>query len=104
MSDEKEAQGAVHPPDDDVPTIDAGRRNADFDVEADGSSTAHPDSKEDDETNVAPLSLAQLASIATNDPNAVRWNGDEDPENPMNWSAKKKWLNIGVISVMTLLT
>jgi hypothetical protein len=26
------------------------------------------------------------------DPNIVDWDGEHDPENPLNWSAKKKWL------------
>jgi hypothetical protein len=25
------------------------------------------------------------------DPNIVDWDGEQDPENPLNWSAKKKW-------------
>ncbi|KAK0392943.1 hypothetical protein NLU13_2437 [Sarocladium strictum] len=105
MTDEKQVGGSEQLPED-LPTIVSSRRDADFDIEADGSSTVDVGRKEEDsdERNVAPLSLAQLASIATNDPNAVRWNGEGDPENPMNWTAKKKWLNIGVISVMTLLT
>lgn len=38
------------------------------------------------------------------DPNMVYWSGPDDPENPMNWSDKKKWLNIATLSVMTLVT
>lgn len=37
------------------------------------------------------------------DPNIVDWD-ENDPENPYNWTAKKKWLNIGVLSCLTLLT
>jgi hypothetical protein len=25
------------------------------------------------------------------DPNIVDWDGEADPENPLNWSARKKW-------------
>lgn len=25
------------------------------------------------------------------DPNIVDWDGEHDPENPLNWTAKKKW-------------
>jgi len=28
---------------------------------------------------------------AEHDPNIVDWDGDADPENPLNWSARKKW-------------
>jgi hypothetical protein len=38
------------------------------------------------------------------DPNIVSWDGPNDPLNPMNWPMKKKWLNIAVLSVMTLIT
>lgn len=35
----------------------------------------------------------------------VWWNepADEDPENPLNWSSKKKWLNILTIAVISFL-
>ncbi|KAH6884115.1 major facilitator superfamily domain-containing protein [Thelonectria olida] len=38
------------------------------------------------------------------DPNAVGWDGPDDPKNPMNWSSARKWSNIGALSLMTLLT
>ncbi|KAM7185766.1 efflux pump rade [Rhypophila sp. PSN 637] len=41
---------------------------------------------------------------ARDDPNVVTWDGPEDPENPMNWPMKKKWANIAVLSVLTLVT
>lgn len=37
------------------------------------------------------------------DPNIVNWD-ENDPENPYNWTAKKKWLNIGILSTITFLT
>ena len=35
----------------------------------------------------------------------VWWDGphDQDPENPMNWSSTRKWLNICVISIISFL-
>ncbi|KAH7367026.1 polyamine transporter 3 [Plectosphaerella cucumerina] len=38
------------------------------------------------------------------DPNVVNWDGPDDPENPQNWPDKKKWMNIGLISGLTLVT
>jgi hypothetical protein len=38
------------------------------------------------------------------DPNLVGWNGEDDPEKPLNWSGKKKWQNAGLIAAMTFLT
>jgi hypothetical protein len=41
---------------------------------------------------------------ASDDPNAVGWDGPSDPHNPLNWPARKKWSNIGALSIMTILT
>ncbi|KAL7627984.1 hypothetical protein AAE478_002180 [Parahypoxylon ruwenzoriense] len=38
------------------------------------------------------------------DPNVVDWDGPDDQENPMNWSDNKKWLNVTILSVMTMVT
>jgi hypothetical protein len=38
------------------------------------------------------------------DPDIVSWDGANDPENPMNWTNRKKWFNIAVISILTVLT
>ncbi|KAK2590504.1 hypothetical protein QQS21_011820 [Conoideocrella luteorostrata] len=34
----------------------------------------------------------------------VGWDGSTDPARPVNWSRKKKWLNMGIISYLTFLT
>ncbi|KAE9574152.1 Efflux pump rdc3 [Colletotrichum fructicola] len=39
-----------------------------------------------------------------NDPNIVDWDGPDDPQNPQNWPASQKWMNIAVISILTLVT
>jgi hypothetical protein len=38
------------------------------------------------------------------DPDAVDWDGPDDPENPMNWADKKKWSCIAVLAIMSILT
>ncbi|KAK6436337.1 hypothetical protein LTR95_007468 [Oleoguttula sp. CCFEE 5521] len=38
------------------------------------------------------------------DPNIVDWEGDDDPECPLNWTPARKWGNIAVLSAITLLT
>lgn len=38
------------------------------------------------------------------DPNMVDWDGPDDPTNPMNWTTKKKWTIIGLISANTFAT
>lgn len=42
-------------------------------------------------------------SAVEHDPNVVDWD-ENDPDNPYNWTAKKKWLNIGVLAAVTFLT
>lgn len=34
----------------------------------------------------------------------VWWENDKDPQNPQNWSSRKKWANIAVMSSITFLT
>ena len=34
----------------------------------------------------------------------VDWDGPDDTANPLNWTFGKKWLNMGLISAITLLT
>lgn len=38
------------------------------------------------------------------DPNVVTWDGPDDPMNPKNWTMRKKWINIGVLSFSTFVT
>lgn len=38
------------------------------------------------------------------DPNIVDFDGPDDPENPMNWKASKKWGMVALISAITFLT
>jgi hypothetical protein len=34
----------------------------------------------------------------------VDWNGDDDPENPQNWSPPRKWVTIALVSSITFVT
>jgi hypothetical protein len=38
------------------------------------------------------------------DPNTVSWDGPDDPANPMNWTMRKKWGNVAVLSILTIIT
>jgi hypothetical protein len=38
------------------------------------------------------------------DPFEVWWDGPDDPENPMNWTEKRKWGMIMTLSLITFLT
>lgn len=48
--------------------------------------------------------LEKDAGNKAQDGDVVDWDGPDDPENPMNWSNNKKWLNIVLISALTLVT
>lgn len=37
------------------------------------------------------------------DPNVVDWEGPDDPNNPYNWAPRRKWANIAILSLLTLL-
>ncbi|KAI0204356.1 cycloheximide resistance protein [Astrocystis sublimbata] len=39
-----------------------------------------------------------------NDPNVVGWDGENDPENPYNWTTTRKILNTGCVSFQTFLS
>ena len=70
-----------------VPGSESGKRQTDEEA------AVQSDNKEGEPSSSEPQ-----------DPNAVGWDGDDDPNNPMNWTPKKKWGCIGALSLMTLLT
>ncbi|CAI7567202.1 unnamed protein product [Penicillium pancosmium] len=49
-------------------------------------------------------SAGELKEQKQKDPNIVDFDGPKDPANPLNWSSKKKFLNISIVSLMTLLS
>ncbi|KAG9570357.1 hypothetical protein KCU97_g16019, partial [Aureobasidium melanogenum] len=49
------------------------------------------------------VAIVQQSSEIT-DPNIVSWDGEDDPQNPMNWTSKSKIINCGAIIFLTLLT
>lgn len=44
------------------------------------------------------------ANTVPKDPNVVDWDGPDDPENPLNWSGRKKLTNGALLAIMTLIT
>lgn len=42
--------------------------------------------------------------INKDDANLVDWDGPDDPEKPLNWTKKKKWMNMMLIATLTMLT
>jgi hypothetical protein len=43
-------------------------------------------------------------TLQVSDPNIVDWEGPADPEYPMNWSLKRKWGIISLVSAVTFNT
>jgi len=59
----------------------------------------------------SPTSLPGISALESGfmneeikNPNEINWASENDQLNPMNWPTAKKWLNLGVISAMTLST
>lgn len=48
--------------------------------------------------------IASADEKQSHDPNIVGWNGPDDPENPMNWTSRKKVTAIGIVSLITILS
>jgi hypothetical protein len=54
-------------------------------------------------------SSGTISSISQNgeeggDINVISWDGEDDPQNPINWTSRKKWTNVGIISSITFVT
>ncbi|QDS72867.1 hypothetical protein FKW77_007382 [Venturia effusa] len=64
------------------------------------SKEAQTDSKE------AETTTSSTNEIEQDDPNIVDWEKpvDQDPANPLNWKDNKKWMNIAIVSLLTLIT
>ena len=56
------------------------------------------DPTEDEDEKTPPTVTTQQ------DPNVVDWASPDDPEKALNWTSKKKWANVAVISAVTFLT
>jgi hypothetical protein len=72
--------------------------------------TAHVDKNAEAEKARADVDLEKkgadtvVARTETQDPNAVWWDGPDDPANPMNWSNFLKVVNVGLVSGICFVT
>jgi multidrug resistance protein len=67
--------------------------------------TITPDPAGQTDTEDANVKTEKLAEVEEEtDPNVVSWDGPDDPQNPKNWTDKKKWTNVAVLSVLTVVT
>ena len=64
--------------------------------------------REDVETQAPPLERSKtwkaIKAKKDKDPNLVSWEGPDDPQNPKNWSAKRKWAATFVVSCFTFIS
>lgn len=63
------------------------------------SSTMDPEKQE-----ISPQEVLAEPTEKEADPNVVNWDGDNDPENPQNWTPKKKWTTGGLLAGITFVT
>jgi hypothetical protein len=70
--------------------------------------TMNIDEKESERgTTTAEHAEDDLAAAPTEpvvDPTIVDFDGPDDPEHPWNWPTSKKWINGGILSLMTFIT
>ncbi|KAK9349802.1 major facilitator superfamily domain-containing protein [Lipomyces doorenjongii] len=52
----------------------------------------------------ATVSVEKNRTRSIKDANLVTWDGEDDPENPKNWSTKKKWTATFVVSSFTFIS
>ncbi|KAF7556934.1 hypothetical protein G7Z17_g1050 [Cylindrodendrum hubeiense] len=70
--------------------------------QAQGSSTSHPDRASLSEKPAS--SRSEDGTVTdTLDENIVWWDGDDDPENPQNWTKLRKYSNCLLISLLTFI-
>ena len=58
------------------------------------------------EKNTTQVDAEALKNVSSNEESSqdeeshlVHWDGDYDPQNPLNWSPARKWTIIGLISI-----
>lgn len=73
--------------------------NSDFET-----ATIVPEPESEPVTRDGPSSGEKKGEEEERDPNLVTWDGPDDPENPMNWTMRKKWFNVAVLSILTIIT
>jgi len=80
-------------------------KTTETDVEKGGARTNSSYSQQQDEATLDPVEVKEAAGEnGERDPNEVWWDGPDDPENPQNWADKKKWGNVAVLAIVTLIT
>lgn len=53
---------------------------------------------------VSTASDLRLDPERAEDSNIVSWEGDDDPQNPRNWTEKRKRMMVGIVSAISFIT
>lgn len=71
---------------------------------ADSAGSSNPDlgADKDLEAGNANAEKQHEKPIEAADPNIVGWDGDDDPDKPLNWPARKRWLITVTLGFVTL--
>lgn len=84
-------------------TIEPEKSNTDRPSTASSSSPSSKEASGQQDVEKGAADATAEEAEAPRDPNIVDWEGPDDPENPYNWPASKKWSNIAILSLLTLL-
>ncbi|MCJ1416310.1 hypothetical protein MMC32_002645 [Xylographa parallela] len=84
-------------------TLNENEKDSQDAVEAKGEVPEGAASEQDLEAGTAQLEKKKT-SRSVKDPNLVTWEGPDDPENPKNWTRKRKWLATLVVSSFTFIS
>ncbi|KAF1997756.1 major facilitator superfamily transporter [Amniculicola lignicola CBS 123094] len=68
--------------------------------EVDGPPSASTDARDAEKAQPGTNPLVE-PTPKEKDADMVDWDGPNDPENPQNWSDKKKWMNVGTLALIT---
>jgi multidrug resistance protein len=52
----------------------------------------------------AAVDAEKREQVEESDPNVVSWDGPNDQQNPQNWTDRKKWTNVAILSILTIIT
>ncbi len=81
---EENLEPRLTPPGDEEKAI-VNTENSDTDTKVDEATGTDPDTNKPDKY-------------------LVDWDGPDDPDCPINWTFRKKWFNLAIVSINTLVT
>ena len=103
--DEGEQETSPHVDDQDIATGKAQDDHEPAEEHEELSEDEMGNEKRDLEKSLPPITKKQSSkSFKQKDPNIVTWDGPDDPQNPKNWSSKRRWIATLNVSSFTLIS